>query len=439
MWNKTIEQTTSSVTCPGCGLSCDDLKIEISDGKVKSLEKGCHQARSFFETAFDQADSTPMINGRSVSLDEALNHGSALLRNAQAPLFSGLATDVNGMRSLLTLADHCGATLDHLNGDAMFRNIRVVQDSGWFTTTFTEVRNRADLILLVGNQCLDRFPRLVERILNPPESLFIKANERSLVLLGPWQPESLPHQLAELNPAVIPAEIDSLPDSIGLLRGLVAGRPVNLDRLEVPLKDSLTQLADRLQAAKYSVICWSAAELDLPHGELLILGLSELAKELNDKTRSAALPLAGTLGDITSNQVCTWQLGYPLRTRLQRGFPEHDPLLNRWQDLLARGESDLLLWISSLTPQSRPPRCEAPTIVLGHAGMVFEQQPSLFIPVGVPGIDHPGHWYRSDSVCPLPLRQLRESRLPSVAQVVSRLFECIQLPENEKMGQVHAD
>jgi formylmethanofuran dehydrogenase subunit B len=66
--------------------------------------------------------------------------------------------------------------------------------------------------------------------------------------------------------------------------------------------------------------------------------------------------------------------------------------------------------------------------------MGFEQQASLFIPAGVPGIDHPGHWYRSDSVCPLPLRQLRESRLPSVAQIVSRLFEYLQLLENEKKG-----
>jgi formylmethanofuran dehydrogenase subunit B len=439
MWNKTIAQTTTSVTCPGCGLSCDDLQIVTGDGRVKSLENGCQQALSFFETAFDQTDATPMIDGKSVSLDEALNHGSALLRSAQAPLFSGLATDVNGMRSLLTLADYCGATLDHLNGDAMFRNIRVVQDNGWFTTTFTEVRNRADLILLVGNQCLDRFPRLAERVINPPERLFTQASERRLVLLGPWQPESLPSQLAELNPTVIATETDALPDCIGLIRGLVAGRPVNLDRLGGPLKDALTRLAEHLQAAKYSVVCWSAAELDLPHGELFIQGLADLSKELNEKTRSAALPLAGTLADITTNQVCTWQLGYPLRTRLQRGYPEHDPLLNRWQDLLARGESDLLLWVSSLTSQSPPPRCEAPTIVLGHPGMAFEHAPSLFIPVGVPGVDHPGHWYRSDSVCPLPLGQLRESRFPSVAQVADRLFDCLQPPANETAGATHAD
>lgn len=434
MWNKEIEQTTSEVTCPSCGLSCDDLKIELSNGQLKSLQNGCELARTFYDTAFKHADSDPMIDGKSASLEAALDYAAELLRHAHSPLFAGLATDVNGMRSILGLADRCGATLDHLNGDAMFRNVRVVQDSGWFTTTFTEVRNRADLILLVGSQCIDRFPRLVERVLHPDESLFTATDQRRVVLLGPWNQESLPDELTQLNPTLITTEIASLSDVIGLLRALIAGRPVNPDRLGDDLSDALRQLGKDLQQANYSVICWSAAELDIPHAELTVQGLVDLVKELNAKTRSAALPLAGTQADITSNQVCTWQLGYPLRTRLQRGYPEHDPLLNRWQGLLDRGESDLLLWVSSLSPEAVPPPAETPTIVLGHAGMVFEQQPSLFIPVGVPGIDHQGHWYRSDGVCSLPLGKLREIGLPPVSLIADQLKERLHPSTSETEG-----
>ncbi|MES9970938.1 MAG: formylmethanofuran dehydrogenase subunit B [Candidatus Thiodiazotropha sp.] len=434
MWNKEIEQTTSEVTCPGCGLSCDDLKIELSSGGVKSLQNGCELARSFYTTAFKHIDTDPIIDGKPVSMQEALDYAAGLLRDACSPLFAGLATDVNGMRSVLGLADRCGATLDHLNGDAMFRNVRVVQDSGWFTTTFTEVRNRADLIVVVGSQCIDRFPRLVERVLHPDESLFTENDQRKVVLLGPWRQESLPEELARLNPTLIATEIESLSDVVGLLRGLVAGRPVDPERLGDDLGDALRQLGKDLQQANYSTICWSAAELDIPHAELTVQALVDLAKELNAKTRSAALPLAGTQGDITSNQVCTWQLGYPLRTRLQRGYPEHDPLLNRWQDLLDRGESDLLLWISSLSPQAVPPPTETPTIVLGHAGMEFEKQPSLFIPVGIPGIDHHGHWYRSDGVCSLPLGKLREIGLLPVSVVAKRLTDRLKPSAGEPGG-----
>jgi formylmethanofuran dehydrogenase subunit B len=421
MWNKNFDQITDGVTCPGCGLSCDDLKIELENGSLKSVENGCELAYSHFSETLVEFDPSPRVEGKSASLESALDYAAELLQKAQAPLFTGLATDVNGMRSLLSLADRCGAILDHLNGDAIFRNLRVLQDSGWFTTTFTEVRNRADLIVLAGSQIVQRFPRLVERVLAPKQSLFVAAPERKVVLLGPWETQSLPESLTSLKPTLIPVPMESLSDAVGLLRGAIAGRAVEIDRLGGEIGEKLSALAEELQTAKYSVISWSAADLDLQHGELTVQSLVDLVKDLNEKGRSGALPLAGTQGDITTNHVCTWQLGYPLRSQLQQGFPQHDPILNRWQDQLVREESDLLLWVSSISPQQPPPESQTSTIVLGHAGMRFDKEPALFIPVGVPGVDHPGHWYRSDGVCALPLGQLRESPLPSVREIAEQL------------------
>ncbi len=421
MWNNKIGKTEDAVTCPCCGLSCDDLRLEVSNNRLESLDNGCALARSHFDLTFGTVNERAKIKGDQASLEEALDYGVELLQRAHNPLFAGLATDVNGMRATLELADHCGATLDHFNGDALFRNLRVMQDSGWITTTFTEVRNRADLIVLVGNLLIERFPRLVERILHPAESLFSAPDDRRFVLLGSWDDTNLPDDLNALATSVIPVQPKQLSDTAGLLRGLIAGRPVNAQAVGMTLGDQLQELSGILKAASYSVVIWSAEELDFPHAELTIQGLVDLVKDLNLTTRSAALPLSGTQADTTSNQVCTWQLGYPLRTGLQRGYPEHDPILNRYQDLLERKEADLLLWISSLSPQARPPVSDTPTIVLGHPGMTFDNAPDLYIPVGIPGVDHPGHWYRGDSACPLPLGQLRDSALPAVSQVMTSL------------------
>ncbi|MCU7930873.1 MAG: formylmethanofuran dehydrogenase subunit B [Candidatus Thiodiazotropha sp. (ex Codakia rugifera)] len=421
MWHNKIGNRTNAVTCPGCGLSCDDLRLEVSDGQLVSLENGCALARSFFDNALTPHDHDPMVNGNLASLNDAVAQSAELLRKAHAPLFAGLVTDVNGMRGALKVANRCGAILDHYNGDGLFRNIRVMQDNGWFATTFTEVRNRADLIIVVGNQCFDRFPRLIERILNPEYSLFSSASERKLILLGPWDSGSLPADTETMACTVIPVAHQQLSDATGLLRALIAGRPVNMQAFGDNTGGQLVELATQLKAAKYSVIAWSATELDFPHAELTIQGLADLIKDLNITTRSAALPLAGTLADVTSNQVCTWQLGYPLRTRLQRSYPEHDPLINRYQTLIEGKETDLLMWISSLSPRVLPPTTDSPTIVLGHPGMTFEHAPDVYIPVGVPGVDHPGHWYRSDAVCPMPLGRLRESGLPAVSQIMMLL------------------
>jgi formylmethanofuran dehydrogenase subunit B len=425
MWNSTINKTTA-ISCHFCGLGCDDLHIAFDNQQLHRLDNGCTLARQAFAEAIENSAQEVKIEGQPSTLEQALEHSATLLKSARAPLFGGLATDVNGMRALLQLADIAGAQLDHMQGDALFRNLQVLQDKGWFTTTFTEVRNRADLIVIVGNQCLERFPRIIERVFFPEHSLYSPAADRKLVLLGPWDEARLPTALKVHKPTIIPIELNRLAEAGGLLRGLIAGRPVDPAALDGVAGYQLEALAEDLVAAKYSVVSWSAAELDFPHAELTVQSLVELVRDLNVTTRSAALPLAGAQGEITASQVCTWQTGYPPRISLQRGFPEYDPQRYRHQTLLEQNQIDLLLWVSSLRAQAAPPVTKAPTIVLGHPAMVFEHTPDVFIPVGIPGIDHPGHGYRGDAVFAQPLGQLRASDLPSVNQVVSALSQRLQ-------------
>ncbi len=421
MWIAEPVDRLVDVTCPFCGLACDDLQVEANAGAPPTLTNACPVARAGFADAFADEREPARIRGRSAELADALDRSASLLREARAPVIAGLATDVNGMRAALALADRCGATLDHANGDAMLRNLLVLQDSGWFTTTFSEVRNRADLILIAGTHCFDRFPRLLERVLFPPDALFSPPGERALVLIGPWDPSALPAEIQAFNPNVIPVPLTELAGLAGVLRGLIAGRPVRTGAAVGAPDGALESLAARLLEARYSAVAWTAAELDFPHAELTVQALVELVRDLNRTTRAAALPLAGTLGDLTADQVCTWQTGYPLRAGLAEGRPRYEPFLSRYPDLLARGETDLLLWISALPGQAAPPVTEVPTILLGRFQADRATQPEVQIAVGTPGVDHPGHWYRSDSVCPLPLGRLRASGLPSVAQVLDRI------------------
>ncbi|NEV63628.1 formylmethanofuran dehydrogenase subunit B [Thiorhodococcus minor] len=423
MWSTAAREALQPITCPFCGLLCDDLTLDTTDPAQPRLAGGCERARTESTRALTQASAHCLVDGAVVGLETALTRCAERLSQSQAPLLAGLATDVNGMRAALALADGCGATLDHMGGDALFRNLLVVQDGGWLTTTLTEARNRADLVLLVGTECHTRFPRLVERVLAPPEALFGEVAERHYVLLGPWSETAVPSDLPRDRTTVVEAPKDQLANLGSLLRGLVAGRPARADAIPAVDGAQLTALAEQLLQASYAVVVWSAGELAAPHAELEIQTWVELVRDLNETTRAAALPLAGTLGDITTNQVCTWQSGYPLRTSFQHAGPSYDPLLNRYQDLLAREEADCLLWIDAVSGEQSVPATSIPTLILGRADMSFERPPEVFIPVGVPGIHHPGHWYRSDAACPLPLGQLRDSDLPSVAQVLGQLLE----------------
>src|SRR5258708_5848163 len=75
-------------------------------------------------------------------------------------------------RSAAELADRCGAVLDHANSRDKFRNLLAFQDRGAITTTLAEIRNRADLLVVVGTDVVSRFPRFFERIAAPAGTLF---------------------------------------------------------------------------------------------------------------------------------------------------------------------------------------------------------------------------------------------------------------------------
>jgi len=93
--------------------------------------------------------------------------------------------------------------------------------------------------------------------------------------------------------------------------------------------------------------------------------------------------------------------------------------------MLANGEADVLVWVQAFNVTSVPPVTELPTIVVARSGMVFDKQPDVFIPVGTPGIDHAGHAYRLDNVVAIRLKKLRESGLPSTADVLNAIEQAL--------------
>ncbi|MEY3885482.1 MAG: hypothetical protein RIS87_1257, partial [Pseudomonadota bacterium] len=55
----------------------------------------------------------------------------------------------------------------------------------------------------------------------------------------------------------------------------------------------------------------------------------------------------------------------------------------------------------------------------------FECEPDVFIPVGIPGIDHAGAIARMDNVVSLPLKKVRESTLPTLSYVLTQINDSL--------------
>jgi formylmethanofuran dehydrogenase subunit B len=406
--------TTENVACPFCGLGCDDLAIADNQGILAMVQNGCAKSIEMFSASRLGVDAEPKIRGEKVALKAAVERAASLLHQARLPIVGGLATDVAGARAALRLAGRLGGVVDHLNSEKALRNIRVLQDKGWMSTTLSEIRNRADLVIIVGGDVQRNFPRFIERCLAPDETLFAPILARQIVMLGGTPP------LADGIPVTqFHCDLSHLAELAGALRCLIEGRALQAAAVAGIKIDELRVLAERMKQARYGVIVWSAADLDFPHAELAIEAVCDLVKALNAATRFAVLPLGGADGDITAAQVTTWQSGFPLRVAFSRGVPEYDPYHFSAARLLDSGQADALLWISAFDSRHRPPLSEIPAIVLGRAGMTFERPPEVYIPVGVPGLDHSGHVYRTDNVVALRLRKLMERGLHSVAEILA--------------------
>jgi Formylmethanofuran dehydrogenase subunit B len=76
--------------------------------------------------------------------DEAIAQAARILRQSRLPVFGGLATDVEGQRGALALADRLGGVVDHRGSRGLFSDLTALRDIGTMTTTLSEVRNRAD-------------------------------------------------------------------------------------------------------------------------------------------------------------------------------------------------------------------------------------------------------------------------------------------------------
>jgi len=402
-----------AVTCPFCGLLCDKLTVEASRGELRATGNACPKAERAYARTLPAA--APAVNGKPVELDTALAAAARLLKRSRQPLLGGLGTDVDGTRAALALAERCGGIVDHLHGRALARNVRVLQTRGYATTTLAEVRNRADLVVLCGVDINDDFHNFASTCLRPADALVPeRLAARRLFHLGPAK--QAPRHPG-LGVEQVACGADELLETVNALRALRAGRQV---RLKGKRLQALAGIIAALAASEYAVFVWAPGQLG-DDGDLLISAVCDLVNDINRDKRAAGLALGGNDGGQSALATCAWQTGYPLHVSYAGTVLDYDPLRHDTARLLASGEVDALLWVSTFRPVA-PPDSALPLIVIGTPGTPVRATNSVFLPAGTPGLDHRGQLIRTDAVVALPLPQLRDSALPAAATLLHELL-----------------
>lgn len=398
-------------TCPFCSLLCDGFALE-GGASLRLRGSDCPRARAGLAAFDDIGAPRASVDGAACDLDAALDAAADRLGAASLPLFAGLATDVQGMRTLYRLANVGGAILDHAHGEAMMPALRMLQDRGQMFTTLAEIRNRADLIVCIGTDAVSSHPEFFRRCApadgqaSAARVVFLAAGEGTPTAADiPWA-----SAVEALRP---PGDVFA---TVAMLAALVDGRRID------DADGELAALAESMRSARYCVLVLEPARLP-PQGALVGETLLRLLMNLNRKTRAGAFTLGGNDGAQTANGAMSWLSGLPLRSRVGPQGVDHDPLQYATARLLDERAVDLLLWVASFTPDLAPPATALPRIVLGHPALAAAcaQPGTVFIPVATPGINADGHLLRSDNVVSLPLHAVRHDGLPTVAEVAQAL------------------
>ena len=353
------------------------------------------------------------IDGKPAALERAIGEAAKMLAASRCPLIAGLGTDVAGARAAISLAERIGGVVDHMNSDALFRDLAVVREAGVMATTPSEARIRADVLLLVGPGLENAWLAAAEG----RETVHSRdaRSARSIVRLCPGRPGAEGDGIRTLG-----SDPDQLPVVLAALRARLAGRSAG--NVEVAGK-ALDELATLLRAAKFGVTAWSAASLDA----LVIEMLCGMVADLNAETRFAGFALAPGENAVGVLQTCGWMTGFPMRTGFGRGYPEHDPWRFDGKRMVASREADCVLWISAFGAAA-PDWGEGPPVISLMTGdAVSGRSPSIQIEVGRPGIDHDGIEHHAGLGTLVAIAAARPSETVSVAGAIGRILAA--LPE----------
>ncbi len=400
--------SVDNVTCPFCSLLCDDLTLRVQKNQLSVSANACRLARQGFSAP--QPASKASIKGVPATTGQAVRAAAALMQKSRKPLIGGLGTDVNGIRAALQLAEKTDAALLHSQESQSLHNLKALQARGGITATLAEVKNRADVVIFIGNNVCGNYPRFIERFINAPHTLFA-GQHRKLAYLGrPGRTEltGCDHH----DPVVVSGQGDEIADNFALLRALLSdGQLPDFGNLPAAKARKLEQVAGMVRDAQYGVLVWSPAALPQDQADLIISSAQDLLRDLNARQRFAGLSLGGSNGGASWQSVATWQTGFPAAVDFNGGCPSGAGI--------HMVDADSLLWISGFA-EDMPPDLDVPVIILSpyRAGA---RDADVYIPTGVPGIDHAGNLFRTDGVISLPLKKLRDSGAQSAAEVIGRI------------------
>jgi formylmethanofuran dehydrogenase subunit B len=392
------------------------LHVDMDEKRITKAKNACVLGRAWFAEHTIEDTPAAMIDGKAVSIEEAIEEAAQTLSNAKFPITYGLSdTTCEAQRQAVAISDMIKGNIDTTTSVCHGPSGLAFQGVGESTSTLGEVKNRADLVIYWGGNPAESHPRHFGRYAVTPKGMFTPGGkkDRTIVLVDVRKTKSSP--VADILIRPKPGKDFEV---LWALRALVKGKKLSPDieaRTGVPL-ETLQDLTERMKNCRFGVLFFGMG-LTMTRGRHFNSGaLLALATDLNEFTHFVAKPVRGH-GNVTgADNVVSWQTGYPFGVNFSRGYPRFNPGEFTTVDTLSNADADAALIIASDPASNFPKKAIAhlksiPAVVLDTKCTETSKDAHVAFRTSTYGINTSGTVYRMDDV-PITLRPAFESPFP---------------------------
>jgi formylmethanofuran dehydrogenase subunit B len=422
-----MNNVTENMTCTFCGCLCDDITVEVADGRVVKAKKACANGAGIFKE-YDPSPSPPLVDGKEVQYDEAIARAAEILNQAKSPMIYGLSSmAVEAQRKAVTLADKLGAVIDTTSSVCHGPTGMGMMEVGEATCTLGEIRNRADLLVFWGcNPAASHMRHFARFSMTPKAGLNPNGRKDRTIYAVDVRPTPTTQKADHFLQISLGYDYEALTT----LRALIAGKKITQKEIAGQPLEAWQELAERMKACRYGVV-FMGMGITMSRGrQHNVSELFTLVTELNKYTRFSVLPMRGHGNVAGADQVMTWQCGYPFAVSFAKGIPQFGPGEFTAVDMLSNKHADAAVILAS-DPAAHFPRAAAeylakiPTITLDCEVSLTAKVSKVYFPTACYGVDAPGTCYRMDNV-PIRLRAAMEAKRPTDEKVLTSLIEAVK-------------
>ncbi|MDI9646564.1 MAG: formylmethanofuran dehydrogenase subunit B [Archaeoglobales archaeon] len=410
-----------NVVCTFCGSVCDDGEYE--NGKIKKL---CRLGSAKF--AEKERIKSPMVDGKEVSYEEAIQKAAEILVNAKKPLLYGWASTANeAIRLGVILTEKVRGIYDQCASVCHAPGTLAVIEEGLPGGTLGSIKNRADVVVFWGANPMEAHPRHGIRYSISAKGLLIKDRKnRKIVVVDVRKTRTAKN--ADLFVQVKPGYDYAV---ITALRSIING---NLDAVPEEVggvkKEQLVQLADIMKNAKYGAILYGLGVTQSRGRDRTIENAVKLVQLLNRTTRWIIWPMRGHYNVVGAGEVPAWEVGYQYAIDFSRGYPRFSPNEFAAVEVLKRKDCDAALIIAS-DPVAHFPKAavkhlkEIPVIQIDPFPNMTTLLAKVVIPSAIYGIEAEGTAYRMDCI-PLRLKKVVETKYWSDEKILAEILKKVE-------------